>query len=954
MHNRLVGRERERYLGLQLLAGVEAGQGATLVLRGPSGIGKTRLVTELTTDASTAGFTVLRAAAVEGGSMSPLLPLRRLLRHLPSLPMEASMGLVPGIAPPFAHPLAGLVDAVDFEVAPPASRDWWQAVEACAEAILGVAETHPLLVTIDDAHWADRQTLQALVTLSGRLPAARCLLVVSYRDDRGPSGGQLQLSTLARESGNVTEVELGPLDWIQSRDLLSSMCPAGQAPDIELTDRLVESTGGNPLYLEDAARAMATGRNPLEPSRRLLGAVAVRIEEIGEDAGEILSAAAAIGETFEIATLCRLCEKDEGDVFPALRAAVGAGILTEPLGTERLEFAHPIVRQAASQLRLRAEQARLHATLARWMWAEQGPSAARLVAQHAEVAGECRLCAEAAAVAAGQAKDAGFLHDAAVHFERAFRAMEPGGEVPASVHLADAAEAWMAAGNSVRAAELFTELGGRAAASGDLASAAYAYAKALRANFTVEGLALASEAAPAIDLEATGERAYVRAALIHATSSGLSHGGPHLLREAEDVLALAAESGSNEARGVALLAYGNLVAGTVDFERGCGLLEECAELSRRANAWRDEHEALLALVTLKTQASQLAAAQALAEQASTSALHRHALRPAGHFAAKLAHIERLSGDWDRARDHARRATLLTDHLDTRSLHVAHIARARIAADSGRWDEVEGELAWATRQPGALDGYFPGSAWFSLRAQLRQAVGDLAGAVTAAAAPYRLWQATGEAYNGCEQAALYVGLLVDVGRVDDARVALTEMQRRLASLPPPTRRVARGWVARAEASLALADRSEETAARRLEEAVGVWRAAAVPYQRALAELQLARVRLDSRREEWRGRAHELLVAADETFTRLGAAEAASTAGLLRRQRWSRPTPGAMDELLTEREQEVAALAAEGLTNQEIAERIVLSRRTVENHLARIYAKTGVHTRAGLGAFLFARG
>jgi DNA-binding CsgD family transcriptional regulator len=127
---------------------------------------------------------------------------------------------------------------------------------------------------------------------------------------------------------------------------------------------------------------------------------------------------------------------------------------------------------------------------------------------------------------------------------------------------------------------------------------------------------------------------------------------------------------------------------------------------------------------------------------------------------------------------------------------------------------------------------------------------------------------------------------------------------------------------------------------------------MPYRRALAELGLARIALDVGGEAQRERAHHLLLAADETFTRLGAAESVTTAGLLRRRRWMRPAVGTADGLLSLREQEVAALASTGLTNQEIAERMVLSRRTVENHLARIYVKTGVHNRAGLAAMMFA--
>jgi hypothetical protein len=175
-----------------------------------------------------------------------------------------------------------------------------------------------------------------------------------------------------------------------------------------------------------------------------------------------------------------------------------------------------------------------------------------------------------------------------------------------------------------------------------------------------------------------------------------------------------------------LLAYGHMVANGVDYERGCQLLAECAAVAQRCQAWRDDVR-LINLVILKIKAGQWTDAQLLAQNASDCASPAR-IPSRRAFAAKLADVARLTGDWTGAREQARRATFSrTARSAVPACRASRARRSRPTVGVG--------TTWTGSWPGPrrrrwAGGYFPEPRG-CLCARLRRAVGDLAGAVAAA-------------------------------------------------------------------------------------------------------------------------------------------------------------------------------------------------------------------------------
>ncbi len=956
MERGIVGRESERAACERLLERVYDGHGATLVVHGPLGIGKSRLLADLASRAASSGFTVLRTMGVAHGAGSPLLPFRRLLTgYLAGLaPRDQSLmvaGLERALSP--VIPGAFVRNATpEQDDARPGTQDWWRTIEACSEAILRISRNAPALILFDDAQRADRWSIQALRTLAASLDPSRCLLALAYRDDEGRIA-ETDIGDLQLIGENASAIQLGPLDWMQSRELLGAVAPGGEFPGVELTDRLYTVTGGNPLHLIHAGRAHLEGQRGTEFPGELRRTLTYRLECHGPQTAEILSAAAVIGDTFEIAQLCELLQMDQSAILPILRNAVHSTILAETAHAGILAFTHPLLHEAAAAFRLESERQRMHAALAQALSQRGGPGDFALVALHAGHAGDQALRAQAATRAGHYALGLGAMHEAALQFEEALAAARLLQQAPPEVLLCSAAEAWAAAGNTTRAAELTELLAQSAMQAGDIAQATLLSTKALRLSFSVARLETVESLLRSIGHgEHVALQAFAAAAVVHAKTGSLGLGSPDILADAERALGAATALHAPEARSVALLAYGHMVANGREFERGCELLEECAVVAHECGATRDEHAALINLVILNLKAARWDESRALATRAANAAKDGHAYRLAGQFTAKLAEIARLTGDWCEAARLARDAVLLTDRSDMQSFQVAHVTRAALAADMGDWDGVTSACAWAGSSGGPMHGYFPAAQWAHLRARACRATGDLDGALEAAEAAFTLWTATNEAYYGCEYAELYVTLLCDARRPDEAHAVLAVMERRLRWSPPPTRVVARGWIASARATLHKAQGAFPEAIVAWRETIAVWSTFDMPYRRARAELALARTHLELPHAEDRRLARKLLVAAQRTFEGLGATEARLVDPLLRREHLAPAKSASAIDQLSAREREIAGFVVRGLTNQEIADQAVLSRRTVENHLARIYAKVGVHSRTGLAALVLA--
>ena len=229
----LIGRDRERERLDALLKEARLGRSRALVLRGSAGIGKTLLLDYAVQQAS--GFQVLHYTAVESEAELPFAGLQallgRLLVHLPEIPE------------PQARALRG---ALALEASANVNR---LAVYAGALSLLGVAaERVPLLVVVDDAHWLDRPSAEALTFAARRLTAESLALLFAVREGEGTDLG-VALPT----------IELEPLEVAASMELLHERF--GSTIAAKVARHLAEATGGNPLALLEVARAARARQN---------------------------------------------------------------------------------------------------------------------------------------------------------------------------------------------------------------------------------------------------------------------------------------------------------------------------------------------------------------------------------------------------------------------------------------------------------------------------------------------------------------------------------------------------------------------------------------------------------------------------------------------------------------------------------------------------------------------
>lgn len=830
----------------------------------------------------------------------------------------------------------------------PASSDWLVQFHF----LMRRSQSAPQLVAIDDLQVADASTFRLLMELAQRGREGIALLL-SYRDDV-PFVLPAEFASLALVVPDAALLPVPPLGWSETRSLLSGLISPGPEPGVELTDRIHGLTGGNPLFIEHAARALRTGHDPFEDDAGLLGLLARRISGLGADAEELLSTAAAVGDRFDVSLVASVEERSEANVWRLMRAAVHAGILQETDSVGELSFVHPAIREAASHFRLRHERVVLHQELLRRLESDEDADPF-VLARHAELASDWvryRQYSEAVGESAYEQED---FKRAADHLDRAV--------ATAGIHehqandglLRKAAITWVAAGRGARAAELWDELAERRSAGADLEDELQSRAQAVRAEPSEVRLERLSEAI--LRGRANGPSAGLAVALaaaVHATAGGRSVGGRSVLEASEEALSMARYIAQDEPLAGALLAHGHIVANAVDFEAGLALLRECLDLAERSSSRREEHAASINLVLLWTKSGSWGKAKALAESAAAAAHSRGAFRLAGQFYAKLAEIYRLTGDWEAAASFAAEGTLMTDRDDLQSFHVSHVARAALAADQGKWEEVEAEAQRILNEDkSALGTWFPGGNIFYLRARSQLATGRIGDAWASAKRVYDLWLRTSDAYYGPRFLEPYVELLCSAAQLGEAAQVVSELSRRQRWLPLEIRRTAEPWVASLTARLALAEGDLDRAVALETGCQDTWLGLRELYPAARSQLRLAETLLKRSGRGDRQRSKLLLAAAHGTLESLGAPEAATALRLRKREKWARATIVSDADGLTTREREIAELVGTGRSNHEIAALLTLSGRTVENHIARIYSKTGVNSRVQLANLLLPR-
>ncbi len=875
---------------LKALGDALADPPAIVLLSGEAGIGKTRLVAEIEAGAGL----VLHGECIEfGGEELAYAPVVAALRDLPTQWLEAHLD---GLSTEARGALAAVLPRE-----PPGDGGPGQLYELLLD-LLGqlAAERGPLLLVLEDIHWADRSTLALLAFLARNLRAERLVVLATYRVDDELSP---QLRRLASELGRrrtVLRIELEPLAPEDVARQLEAI--AGGPVPAALAKELHERAGGNPFFVEELFAAR---------TETVAEAVLTRVQRL--DAAP-LSALAAAGGRASYALLEALAIEPD-----ALREALDAGLLVRE--RDGLAFRHGLIGEVVYERLLPAERVALHRSIA----AALDDPAQR--AHHCQRAG-LRDEALTASVQAGIEAARAFAYaEASVHLERALELWDGDAGIDHVDLLTRAAQAARSSGDPERAVARCREA---IALEDDPTRRALLYGRLGEYHFWDDEAALECYEQA---LELTPGEPRLLAAKGHALMGLRRWAQSRACSEA----ALAAGAAPRITLGVVLTFLGEPEAGEAHLRRALELSESGEETAR---AYLHLGE------LLRVRGDHAGALQAMVDGEREAA--RLGLRLSfGHFMYVNGADDLLRlGRWDEAAERVGGAA---------RMELSRTASALRRAIAGQLHTGRGEFAAARAElDGAADAGLPAEFLTPLaaaRAALALAEDDpVAAAVHVAGA-----------LGGVED-PFYTPPLYSLGLRAQAVLAERERARRrepdrtladalLADLDALVGEHAVSPDALAHRELAHAEhaRADGTAApERWGAAAAAFDALGEPYPAAYARVHEAETTLLAGGE--RAVATRALAAAHSAALALGAAPLRDAAeALARRARLdvAEPATGTVSDDggtgLTERETEVLRLLADGLTNREIAARLFISQKTVGAHMGHIYGKLGVHTR-----------
>lgn len=467
----LVGRDAE-LAELSSLLGVRASPAGpahahrtrSVLLGGDAGVGKTRLLTELRDLAFTEGWQVVAGHCLDfGDSALPYLPFTEILGRLaadhpdvvsavstahPALTrLQPGRRVLSGELP--GEPAAGAVDRTEL-------------FEALHALLTAVARTAPLLVVVEDAHWADQSTRDMLSFLFSRPVDAPGGLVVSYRADdlhrRHPLRRQVAEWARVRDVGRV---QLSPLSASAVRDLVAELAPELDRDRLStVTADIVARAEGNAFFVEELVGAAVSCGTSVELPVDLADVLLVRLDRLDDTARQVVRAASVSGRRVDHDMLRATAGLDDAALDAGLRGAVDLNVLIADRGA--YAFRHALLGEAVYDDLLPGERVRLHAAYAAALTAGSAPGTAAELARHARAAMDLDTALEASVRAGREAALVGGPDEAAQHLQQALELLADPRRVTAdgpdaSKLAVEAGDALSAAGHPARAAALVAE-----------------------------------------------------------------------------------------------------------------------------------------------------------------------------------------------------------------------------------------------------------------------------------------------------------------------------------------------------------------------------------------------------------------------------------------------------------------------------------------------------------------
>jgi DNA-binding CsgD family transcriptional regulator len=905
----VVGREAELLVVDGFLGAIRDGF-AALVLEGEAGIGKTTVWQEAVRRAEEQGCRTLVCRPAEAEAKLSFAALTDLLEPVPEAAFES-------LPEPQRYALEAALLRAPESGAPPELR---AAAAGLRSILIELAKDSPVLVAIDDAQWLDRASEDAIVFALRRLGGEPVGLVITRRAD-----------TSARIALPETDrFGLDRLSLAAVQEILKNRL--GRSLPRPLLVRLYETSGGNPFFALEIARELIrsdvgpTDPLPVPPDLRRL--VQQRLGRLSDSARQALLAAAALGEPTPALVAAALGE----DLDAALAEAEEAEVVE--LAHGRIRFAHPLYAAVLYAAAPAAQRALLHRRLSEVVTGSEERAHHLALATTEPDEG----VAEALEAAAAEAAVRGSPPAAVELADLASRLTPP--DLPESRARRElvSAEYAFRAGDTEHAQRQTRAVLDSPEAGALRPRALELLARMLHvAGTSVEAVALCEEALAQVSAEDVALTARIHATLALVSWHDFSLAQEHA-RTAMTLLDSLDEPNPT-VLSQALLAYTN-----AEFYAGRALpmemVERALELETIAAApdVADRMSAALG-VFLKYQGD-FEGARFWLESTRRAALDEGDEGSLPYAVGHLPQLELWTGNWADAERYAREHAELAEAMsqpDQRRQALFNLAL--VHAHQGRIDEARAEADELLGEAESTEDLWGASNALAALGFVELSLGD----PTAAASFLERGLAIRERFGAGEPVrseADYAETLVELGRVGEAEsVAAKFDEGARATNRVPLLAIA----ARSRAQVAGARGDLDLAAAALAEALELHERATAPFDLARTLLSLGRLQ---RRRKQRKVARESFGRALETFEELGAPLWVEKARAELERTHLREAPSE----LTPSEEQMARLAASGLKNREIAERLFVSPKTVEANLARAYRKLGVRSRAELGAAL----
>ncbi|MGH3187087.1 MAG: ATP-binding protein, partial [Streptosporangiaceae bacterium] len=360
-----VGRRDEVASLVALLERARGGEPGVAIIAGEAGVGKTRLAGELSGYAADAGFTVLTGHCVELGAEGlPLAPLIDALRTLARTTPADELAEVLG---PARRGLGRLLPELDPQAVPaqdPGTESAGIQMAQLFELVLGLlgrlSARRPLMLVLEDLHWADQSTRELVAFLVRSLRGVRVLLLATYRSDELNRRHPLRpLVTSWERSRSVEHLELHRFDRAEVAAQLGAILAA--EPAAGLVDLVFDRSGGNAFLVEEVVGVVRGGGDPADLPPSLRDVLLSRVDSLSPGAQRLLRTAAVAGRSVPEGLLAEIAGVGEADFYAGLREAVESHLLVVDHSDRGYAFRHALTRDAVYEDMLPGERGGLHA-----------------------------------------------------------------------------------------------------------------------------------------------------------------------------------------------------------------------------------------------------------------------------------------------------------------------------------------------------------------------------------------------------------------------------------------------------------------------------------------------------------------------------------------------------------------------------------------------------------------